>query len=84
MEIMSIGRWTSMAAILYITGSIEDQVTASDSLGKGSLSYQSGHLHKAIGTSLTKDLVPTAPTDRWARHVATEMDDAWTVKVDDD
>ena len=73
-----------MAAILYITGSVEDQVTASESLGKGTLSYQSGHLHKAIGTSLPKDSVPTAPTARWARHVAADMDDAWTFKVDDD
>lgn len=66
-DIMSIGRWESMGAILYIIGSLESQVSASDRMGKGKLCFESGNLHKRIGTSLDKRFAPDAPTAKWAK-----------------
>ena len=67
LDIMAIGRWGSMGAILYIVGSIERQVKASDRMGGGRLVFDSGELHRSLGTSLTADNVPSAPTKKWAK-----------------
>ena len=68
-DIMAIGRWGSIAAILYIVGSLERQVSASDRLGKGRLVFDSGSLHRRLGTSLDARDAPVAPVDRWTRYL---------------
>jgi len=58
-----------MAAVLYIIGSLEDQVRASDLIGRGGLMFKSGELHDTLGTSLSKEDIPSAPVDRWIKVV---------------
>ena len=68
-EIMAHGRWTSIAAVLYIVGSLEDQVAASDAIGsKGALVYRGDDLRK-VGLG---GFDPQAEVDgeRWAAIVA--------------
>jgi integrase len=68
-DIMAIGRWASLGAILYIIGSLERQADASDRMGRGELRFVSGELHKRIGTSFDIADKPVAPTARWATHL---------------
>jgi integrase len=50
-RIMAVGRWTSTAALLYVIGSLEGQVAATDALGNGALSFRSDSLHQQLGAS---------------------------------
>lgn len=69
-RIMAVGRWASTGAILYIVGSLEQQVAATDLIGRGSLSYESDQLHQQLGTSLAVGDFPDAPVRRWAQVAA--------------
>ena len=68
-EIMAHGRWTSIAAVLYIVGSLEDQVSASDAIGsRGALMYSGDDLRK-VGLG-GFDPQAEVDADRWAAIVA--------------
>lgn len=43
---MTAGRWTSMAAVLYIIGSLDRALVAADAVGKGGLVYDSSRLRQ--------------------------------------
>ena len=73
-DIMAIGRWGSVAAILYIVGSLERQVSASDRLGKGRLIFESGNLHRSLGTSISPSDVPSACAARWSAYLTDASD----------
>ena len=45
-EIMSAGRWSSVAALMYVIGCLEDQVRASDRIGSNSLRMVDGDLRR--------------------------------------
>lgn len=45
-QIMTAGRWTSAAAVLYIIGSIDRALAAADLLGNGRLSYDGARLRQ--------------------------------------
>lgn len=72
-DIMAIGRWASLGAILYIIGSLERQATASDRLGKGRLSFEAGALHRRLGTSLASDDVPVGPSAQWSEFIGSTI-----------
>ena len=74
-EIMTAGRWTSAAAVLYVIGSLEDQVSATRKVGTG-LVYTGADLRR-LGASpdeFRPEHRPTAPHAQWhaiARSVET-------------
>jgi len=65
-KIMAVGRWTSQAALLYVIGAAEDQISALDRVGGGNLMMERGTLHKGLGTS---NIRPTYEADfrLWAQ-----------------
>jgi hypothetical protein len=75
-EIMAVGRWTSVAATLYVLGSMQDQVRATDKLGDGSLLYTTAGLQKSCAMFGQRDLLPTASTAAWARVRAVQPADS--------
>jgi integrase len=69
-EIMACGRWTSITALMYIVGALEDQARSFDRLGNGNLVYTSAGLQRSVGTTpVVRDDFPQAPVARWARAV---------------
>jgi hypothetical protein len=57
-QIMTAGRWTSHAAVLYIIGSVDRALVAADAIGGGGLAYVGESLRqKGFGTGL----VPPTP-----------------------
>lgn len=68
-DIMAHGRWTSVAAVLYIVGVMEDQVRASDAIGSaGKLIYAGADLRK-VGLGACQP-APGADAGRWADILA--------------
>jgi integrase len=68
-EIMTAGRWTSLAAVLYIIGSLDKALVAADAVGRGGLSYDGAVLRKRGIRSALPAPVP-AEVSRWMRLVA--------------
>ena len=64
--IMAIGRWTSMAAMLYVLGTLEDTIEASTELGKGKVRITSDGLRRATRATMPRDHLPQVDAERWA------------------
>ena len=76
-EIMAAGRWTSITALMYIIGALEDQARTYDRLGNGNLVYTSAGLQRSVGTTpITRADFPQSPVERWTRAVATSSAEA--------
>lgn len=73
-EVMSVGRWSSVAALLYVVGALEDQVKATDAIGSaGALRMSNGDLRKAgmtPGAGLRGPGGPSACSKAWNRIAA--------------
>jgi hypothetical protein len=71
-DIMAAGRWASAAAVLYIVGSLDRQVSASKSLGSAGVRYTAAGLRQQIGTAGLPDwrtLSAADAADRWGAHL---------------
>ncbi len=75
-QIMAAGRWTSVAAVLYIIGSLDDQVKATRQIGEG-LVYTGNDLRR-LGTTpgqfARQSHRPVVRADAWAA-IARKMED---------
>ena len=60
-DIMSMGRWTSPAAVLYIIGTVDRQVSASRLIGRGMVRYETGRLRQQL--NLDTDGLPLLQAD---------------------
>jgi integrase len=74
-RIMAVGRWTSVAALMYVIGSLEGQVAATDRLGGGALAFSAGDLHQRLGASASAPLPEedAFDEDAWMAAVAAAM-----------
>jgi integrase len=68
-EIMTAGRWTSEAAVLYIIGSLDKALVAADALGRGGLSYDRKQLRQR-GIHAELEAPMPAVVARWLRLMA--------------
>lgn len=78
-EIMSVGRWTSAAALMYVLSPVQQQVEASDRLGDGGLVYTPEGIQKVWNVQGSRAGMPTAEPEVWSRLLPqeTEGGDAW-------
>jgi integrase len=68
-EIMTAGRWTSEAAVLYIIGSLDKALVAADALGRGGLSYDRKQLRqRGIHAEIAAPM--PAVVARWMRMMS--------------
>ncbi len=65
--IMTAGRWLSRAAALYVIGSLNEQVEATDRLADGSLVYTSAGLQRRLRSDAVLDDLPSSSVDEWSR-----------------
>ena len=65
-DIMALGRWTSTAALLYVLGTMEDTIAATQAMGGGGLRITSDGLRRATKGSIPRDAIATADSARWA------------------
>ncbi len=64
-EIMAVGRWASIAATLYVLGSLHDQVAATDRLGEGGLVYTTAGLQRSVAFDGNRQGLAMASTPLW-------------------
>lgn len=64
-EIMAVGRWASIAATLYVLGSLHDQVTATDRLGDGGLVYTTAGLQRSMAFDGNRQGLAMASAPLW-------------------
>lgn len=71
--IMAAGRWTSPAAVLYVIGSLEDQVAATRDIGSAHLAYSGDDLRR-MGMSpsqfAARHHAPSTDSKQWAAIAA--------------
>jgi hypothetical protein len=73
-DIMAAGRWASAAAVLYIVGTLDKQVSASRTIGSAMVRYSAAGLRQQLGTSLCDWRSVSSDEEaavRWGRHVST-------------
>lgn len=76
-EIMTVGRWTSTAAALYVLGSLHEQVAATDRLEDGSLVYTTAGLQRTVAVDGRRDSLATASQEEWMsirRRIAADVE----------
>ena len=69
-DIMAVGRWRSHAATLYVLGSVQQQVGATDRLRDGGLAYTKIGLQTAMSTLGERNQLPTACPTQWSTIAA--------------
>ena len=77
-DIMSMGRWTSAAAVLYIIGTVDRQVSASRLIGRGMVRYETGRLRQQL--NLTADGSPLLRADAGASARWPETAKEWLAR----
>ena len=73
-DIMAAGRWASAAAVLYIVGTLDKQVSASRTIGSAMVRYSAAGLRQQLGTSLRDWRTVSCDAEaaaRWGAHVST-------------
>jgi integrase len=68
-QIMTAGRWTSVAAVLYIIGSLDKALAAASLVGKGGLTYDAGKLRQK-GFSAAFTAPAQAEVKQWLERLA--------------
>jgi integrase len=64
--VMAVGRWTSPAAALYVVGTVQEQVAATDRLRDGQLAYTPAGLQRPNGTHGQLADLPFASVEHWS------------------
>jgi integrase len=66
-HIMTVGRWLSKAAALYVIGSAQDQLAATDRLDGGGLVFTSAGLQRRLRSDASLAELPQASSSDWLR-----------------
>ena len=68
-DILSVGRWTSAAALLYVLQPVQEQVDAVDRLGDGGLVYTPEGIQHTWSVQGASDGLPVGKPDKWREFI---------------